>query len=177
MIVISKKRSGLGSEHPLCDRVQLIMMILFFIVWGIDSLSFFIFKYSTVFINIISLPILSLPAFFTMVFGLYLIAKSHNVVLVKKTEKPRFIDSGVYSFVRHPMYLGILIFCLSFFFVSLSISSLGIWLLFFIIYDRMATFEENDLVRTLGKKYINYQSRVPKWFPRLQIFLATSKMK
>jgi protein-S-isoprenylcysteine O-methyltransferase Ste14 len=102
-----------------------------------------------------------------MVFSLYLISKSHNAVLVKKTEKPRFIDSGIYSLVRHPMYLGILMFCLCFFFISSSLLSFGIWITFFIIYDRMATFEEKDLIRVLGKKYIDYQRRVLKWFPKI----------
>jgi protein-S-isoprenylcysteine O-methyltransferase Ste14 len=143
------------------------MIILFFIVWIVDSLSFFISGHSTVLVGIISLPILILPAIFSTTLGLYLITKSHNVVLVKKTEKPRFIDSGVYSLVRHPMYLGIIMFCLGFFFISPSLVSLGIWIAFFIICDKMATYEEKDLVRILGKKYINYQNKVPKWFPKI----------
>lgn len=28
-------RQGLGSEHPLCDRVQLLMVLLFFVAWGL----------------------------------------------------------------------------------------------------------------------------------------------
>jgi len=27
----------------------------------------------------------------------------------------------------------------------------------------MASYEEKDLLRVLGKKYVNYQNRVPKW--------------
>ena len=164
----SKKHFGLGSEHPLCDRIQLIMIILFFIVWGIDTFSFYIFGYSTVLIGLTLFPILLFPAILSLVLGLYLIAKSHDAVLVKKTDKPKFVDSGVYSWVRHPMYLGILMFCLCFFFLSLSLLSLIIWIAFFIIYDRMTIFEEKDLVRILGKKYINYQKRVPKWLPKLR---------
>jgi len=166
---ISKKHIGLGSEHPLCDRIQLIMIILFFIAWGIDTFTFYIFGYSTVLIGLIFLPILLFPAILSLVFGLYLIEKSHKAVLIKKTDKPKFIDSGVYSWIRHPMYLGILMFCLSFFFLSPSLLSLVIWIAFFIIYDRMTIFEEKDLVRILGKKYINYQKRVPKWLPKMKV--------
>ena len=169
MVKISKKHIGLGSEHPLCDRIQPIMIILFFIVLAIDSFSFYVFGYSTALIGLFSFPILLLPAILSLVFGLYFIAKSHKAVLVKKTDKPRFIDSGVYSWVRHPMYLGILLFCLSFFFISPSLLSLVIWIAFFIIYDRMTIFEEKDLVRILGKKYIDYQKRVPKWLPKISM--------
>jgi len=72
VVKISEKRHGLGSEHPLCDKIQLIMIILFLIVWGIDSLSFFIFRYSTVLVDVISFPALLLPSFASLGFGLYL---------------------------------------------------------------------------------------------------------
>jgi protein-S-isoprenylcysteine O-methyltransferase Ste14 len=35
-------------------------------------------------------------------------------------------------------------------------------------YDRMATYEERDLIRILGEQYLNYQKRVPKWFIRIR---------
>jgi protein-S-isoprenylcysteine O-methyltransferase Ste14 len=57
-------------------------------------------------------------------------------------------------------------FCLGFFLLSPSLLSFGVWLGFFILYDKMATYEENDLAQILGKEYIAYQKRVPKWFPR-----------
>jgi protein-S-isoprenylcysteine O-methyltransferase Ste14 len=66
------------------------------------------------------------------------------------------------------MYLGVLMFCLGFFFASPSLLSLGVWIGFFIVYDKMATYEEKDLVRILGEEYIAYQKRVPKWFPRIR---------
>jgi hypothetical protein len=74
VVEISGKRHGLGSEHPLCDRIQLIMLVLFLVVWGIDSLSFFIFGYSTVLVDVISFPALVLPSFVSLGFGLYLVA-------------------------------------------------------------------------------------------------------
>lgn len=165
---ISKNRVGLGSEYPHCDQIQLIMIILFFAVWAIDSLSFFIFRYSTVLVGLISSPVLLLPAILSSGFGLYLIAKSHKAVFGEITDQPSLIDSGVYSWVRHPMYLGILLFCLGFFFISPSLLSFGVWLAFFILYDKMATYEEKDLIRILGEKYIAYQKRVPKWVPRIR---------
>jgi protein-S-isoprenylcysteine O-methyltransferase Ste14 len=69
--------------------------------------------------------------------------------------------------VRHPMYLGTLLFCLTFFFAMPSFLSFMIWIVFFIFYDKMATYEENDLIRIFGEKYISYQKRVPKWIPRI----------
>ncbi|TRZ53385.1 MAG: hypothetical protein D4S01_01460 [Dehalococcoidia bacterium] len=39
---------------------------------------------------------------------------------------------------------------------------------FFLIYNKMATYEEKDLVRTLREEYVAYQRIVQKWFPRLK---------
>jgi len=168
VIRIPENRTVLGSEFPHCDQIQLIMIILFFVVWGGDSLSFFIFRYSTVLVGLFSLPVLLLPAILSLGFGLYLIAKSHKAVFGEVHDQPKLIDSGVYSWVRHPMYLGILMFCLGLFFASLSLLSLGVWLVFLILYDKMTTYEEKDLIRILGEEYIAYQKRVPKWFPRIR---------
>ena len=165
---MSKKKVGLSSEHPHCDTIQLAMIILFFAMWGIDTLSYLIFKVSTVLVGLFSLPLLLLPAILSLGFGTYLAAKSHEAVFGERMKQPKLIDSGVYSWVRHPMYLGILMSCLAFFFIMSSLLSLGIWLVFFILYDKMVTYEEKDLIRKLGEQYIAYQRRVPKWCPRPQ---------
>ena len=169
MIRMSNKKIGLGSEHPLCDSIQLARLILFFVTWSIDSLSHFIFRVSTVIIELTSLPLLLLPTIFSSSFGIYLALKSHEAIFGKTTGQPKLIDSGVYFWIRHPMYLGILMFCLAFFFAILSLASLGVLIIFFIIYDKMATYEEKDLIRILGQEYIVYHRRVPKWCPRFQI--------
>jgi len=164
MVKVSKDGTALGSEHPYCDSIQLIMIALFFAVWGLDS---FIYNYSTVLVRLIPLPLRLFLAILSLIFGVYLIAKAHKLIFSEERDQPKLIDSGVYSWVRHPMYLGILMFCLGFLFVSPSLFSLGVWLGFFFFYDKMATYEEKDLIRILGEEYTRYQKRVPKWFPKL----------
>jgi protein-S-isoprenylcysteine O-methyltransferase Ste14 len=65
------------------------------------------------------------------------------------------------------MYLGTLLFCLAFLFITVSLASIVIWIGFFIFYDRMATYEEESLISILGEEYNSYQKRVSKWIPRL----------
>jgi protein-S-isoprenylcysteine O-methyltransferase Ste14 len=163
-----KNKVMLGSEHPLCDTVQSTMLILFFAVWGVDTLTHFTFRVSTVLAGLDSFPLLLFPAILSLSFGIYLALESHEAVFPETAGQPRLIDSGVYSWVRHPMYLGTLLFCLGFFFAIASLLSLGVLIVFFVFYDKMATYEEKDLIRVLGEAYIAYQKRVPKWYPRLQ---------
>jgi len=160
-------RRGLGSEHPLCDRIQLFMVVLFFVVWGFDSLSFFMFGYSTVILEVFSFPVLLAGSVFFLCLSLYLVSKSHKAVLEQVHDPPQLVDSGVYAWVRHPLYLGSLFFCLVFLLISVSMVSIGIWIAFFIFYDRMATYEEESLIKILGKKYMAYQKTVSKWIPKL----------
>jgi len=160
-------RHRVGSEHPLCDRIQLVMLILFFAAWGIDSLSFFMFGYSTVIFEALAFPVLFTGTIVFLCLSFYLVSKSHKAVLEQVHDPPELVDSGVYAWVRHPMYLGILLFCLAFLFISVSLVSIVIWIGFFIFYDRMATYEEKSLIEILGESYIAYQKRVSKWFPRL----------
>ena len=158
-------RHGLGSEHPLCDKIQLRILIVFFVAWAIDSLSFFIFGYSTVIFQAITYPLLFAGTIAFICLSFYLVSKSHKAVLEQVQDPPKLVDSGVYAWVRHPMYLGTMLFCLALIFVSVSLVSIGIWVAIFIFYDRMATYEENSLIEILGEPYTAYQKRVSKWFP------------
>ena len=160
-------RQGLGSEHPLCDRIQLLMLILFFVVWGIDSLSYFMFGYSTVIFEVLAFPVLFAGMLVFLCLSFYLVSKSHKAVLEQVHDPPTLVDSGVYAWVRHPMYLGILLFCLAFLLISVSLVSIVIWIAFFIFYDRMAAYEEKSLIEILGEEYTAYQKRVSKWLPQL----------
>jgi protein-S-isoprenylcysteine O-methyltransferase Ste14 len=165
VVEIPKDKAVLGSESPYCDSVQLAMIILFFVVWGLDS---FIFAISTVLAGFVPLPLRLFLGALSLSVGVYFGAKSHEMIFGEERRRPVLIDSGVYSRVRHPMYLGILMFCLAFFFFIPSLISLGVWVAFFILYDRMAAYEENDLARLLGDEYTAYQKRVPKWRIRLR---------
>lgn len=157
-------RHGSGSEHPLCDRVQLLIVVLFFVVWGIDSLGFFLFGYSTIFLEVTSFPLLLAGTIVTLVRSFYLASKSHKAVLEQVHDPPVLVDSGVYSRVRHPMYLGILLFCLAFIILSVSLVSIGIWIGFFVFYDRMATYEERSLIEILENHTLYARSGFPNGF-------------
>jgi hypothetical protein len=138
---VPKHRVGLGSEHPLCDKIQSILLVMFFVVWSIDTLGYFLFRISTIVVESASLPVLLFPAILSWGFGVYLALKSHEAVFPEDAGEPRL--------------------------AIVSLLSVGILIGFFVFYDKMATYEEKDLVSKLGQEYTSYQERVPKWIPRL----------
>jgi protein-S-isoprenylcysteine O-methyltransferase Ste14 len=162
-------RVGLGAEHPLNDKVQAVFFVVFLGVWVLDS---FVLHFSTVLADLVSIWIRLPLGGVSFAIGVYLVAKSEAAVfgrtLVGRNGKPKLITTGVYSWVRHPMYLGILLVFLGFVFATLSLLSLLIWACFFVFFNKMATYEEQDLCKTVAEQYGNYQKKVPKWFPHLR---------
>ena len=154
----------MGSEHPINDKGQAIFLVVYLLVWGLDS---FIFHFSTMFADAVPIFIRLPLGILSLVFGIYLIAKSEAAVF-SRTSNPKLTTSGVYAWVRHPMYLGSLLFLLAFFLATLSLLSLLVWIGLFIFYDRMATYEERDLISIVGEQYLNYQKQVPKWLMRIR---------
>jgi len=157
-----EKHLRLGAEHPQWDRIQIVLIGSFLIAMVFDNWSLISFGYPSILDRIIHLPALLAPALFLIAVGVYLVKKSHGAVF-GKVGTPELLDSGVYSLVRHPMYLGGLMILLGFLFLNLSIVALVIWAVYAFLCNWMATYEEKDLLRVLGDKYANYQSDVPKW--------------
>jgi protein-S-isoprenylcysteine O-methyltransferase Ste14 len=157
-------RHGIGAENPINDRAQVVFVLVFLIIWGIDSfLLHFAWNQVGLILLLVSVPF----GVISFIIGIYFVRKSEAVVFSNTEEK--VIDTGVYGKVRHPMYLGILLILLGFSIATLSILSFIVWIVFFIFIDRMATYEEKDLTRILGQQYTDYQKKAHKWIPLKRI--------
>lgn len=158
-----KDRDDLGAESPHSHLLQTAMPIIFTVVWILDS---FVFKFSTM-SRFVPLPIRLVMAGFTLFLAFLLMGLSHQVIFGNVRQPPAILDTGVFGRVRHPMYLGSLLIYLGFSFATLPLVSFGMWICYILLYDNLATYEEKDLIRMFGEAYLDYQRRVPKWFPRL----------
>ena len=80
-------------------------------------------------------------------------------------------SSGMYSTVRHPLYLGNYLIWL-----GISLASFNIYfviimsLLFWIYYERIMFAEERFLERKFGDDYLNWASKLPAFFPSILNF-------
>ncbi|MBT3611734.1 MAG: DUF1295 domain-containing protein [Flavobacteriales bacterium] len=80
-------------------------------------------------------------------------------------------SSGMYSMVRHPLYLGNYLIWL-----GISLASFNIYfaiimsLLFWIYYERIMFAEERFLERKFGKDYLNWSAELPAFFPSILNF-------
>ena len=159
--VVMSLREEIGEEHPFCDTGQNLFILLYIVVWIADS---FWLQWSTFLIGSFHWLLRGSIAFISVVVGVYLVQGAHKAVFDEALPDPKVIDWGVFSFVRHPMYLGVLLIMIGLFFWSFSLLSFSIWVGFFFFYDQMASYEEEALIRKFGEDYTEYQRKVGKWF-------------
>lgn len=82
--------------------------------------------------------------------------------------EPVFVTTGVYRWVRHPLYTGTLLFLWAFPFMSWNLLAFNLAATaYFLIGSR---FEENKLVNDYGAAYVNYRTRTPPFLPDFRFF-------
>lgn len=159
-------RDDLAGEHKFGDTGQMVLFVVFLIVWVTDS---FVFHYSNQFAGYIPLYLrIVLGAIFILV-SLYLFIASHTVIFHKIRETPMVVDKGVFGRVRHPMYLAAILLYLGLICFTISIASIIIWIIILLFYNFIAGYEEKILIEKFGDDYKNYMQRVRRWIPRLRI--------
>jgi len=160
-------RHGMGKEYPHTDLILALSAVLFSAVWILDC---FLIKFSeryASFVPDVGRIVLFVALEISAVLLGYL---SHNALFSRKQEEFKLITNGVFAYVRHPLYLSILLTYLGFIFVSMSIVTVIPWVCYVILFDKMATYEEEDLVRIFGDAYLEYRKKVPKWIPKASSF-------
>lgn len=109
---------------------------------------------------------------FAGIFVVYLSLKNYDMKEFIGTDfqykkQPELTTEGLSEYVRHPLYVGILLFIwgsFGFFTTEAYLTTA----LFLSIYIRIGIyFEEKKLVGVFGKKYEDYQKNVPMLIPRL----------
>ena len=151
----------LGKESPHNHIIQLACLIVFIIILVLDS---FVFKFSVGITGYVSLWIRLIMTLALILIGIIII-RSAEKMLFHETQSG-VIDRGLFAYVRHPLYLGVLLIYLGFVLGSFSIISFVAFVLIFFVYNYLAIFEEKDLERMFGEEYLQYKKRVSRWFPR-----------
>ena len=78
----------------------------------------------------------------------------------------QLVTSGIYRYVRHPIYSGILLFVFGYAVFRMSLFKLFIMVLLLILFRFKCGFEEQQL-RKKYPEYINYQERTGMFFPKI----------
>ena len=157
-------REDLAGEHKFGDMGQIILLIIFLIVWISDS---FILEYSTFLNNYIPAFVMIIISAILLITSGYISWNGLRIVFGEVREKPCVIRKGVFNKVRHPIYLGSILLYLGLTITSCSIFSLIICIFIIIFYYYISKYEEKILLKKFGTDYEKYIKEVPMWFPKI----------
>lgn len=100
--------------------------------------------------------------------GLVIFLVSFIFWLINLKRGGGLITNGIYRFVRHPQYLGIILFTLGITIRSLRPISLIAWITLLTGYLILASLEEKSLLEIYGQKYNEYSKRTAFIIPYLK---------
>jgi protein-S-isoprenylcysteine O-methyltransferase Ste14 len=155
-----KEKKG---EHPFGDAGQLIFLGLFLIIWVGDS---FILRKSTFLSSYLPLYVRLVVLGITLIIAVFLFRSSH-VVVSQEQRLNRVVVSGVFRYIRHPLYLASLLAYFGLATSTASLFSLVLLIGIFIFYDYIASYEEKLLEAKFGEEFRKYKKRTGKWVPRI----------
>ena len=120
------ERDDLTGEYIWGDLGQIVLLLIFLTVWILDS---FVFRFSTFLSSYVPIYIkIVLAVFFFFVSG-FLARKGLKLIFGKTRTEPGVVKEGVFAMVRHPIYLGAILFYLSFWVLTISLVALFIWII------------------------------------------------
>ena len=120
--------------------------------------------------------LIQLPAILVAALGLYMIIWVSTAFVRQGQGTPnpiepptRLVITGLYRFVRNPMYVGALLIILAeaVYFRSawLVLYAFGIWAA---LHIELVIFEEPQLKKRFGADYEQYLKTVPRWIPKIR---------
>lgn len=84
----------------------------------------------------------------------------------KKTPgKGKVIKTGVYRYIRHPQYTGVLLISLGIILNWATLTSLLTFPIVVYMYIRLARKEEKNMIEEFGEEYIMYKNKTKKFIP------------
>ena len=79
--------------------------------------------------------------------------------------KEQLITTGIYGYVRHPQYLGLLLITLGMNVLWVTFSTLLLWPILAILYYRLAKEEDKQMEDKFGEEFLKYKHNIPMFIP------------
>lgn len=159
------ERPDLVGEHRWGDAGQFILMAIFIGVFVVDLT----FTKTILFLNELIPLLFRIPVFLIiLICAFYLASLGLKTVFGEIRTEPVVIKKGVFTIVRHPIYLGSILIYLAFVVLILSTIVFIVWIVIVIFYIYISKFEEQLLLNRFGKEYEEYMKKTPMLIPGLK---------
>ena len=158
-------RADLAGEYPSNDLIQVILLVIFLAVWGIDS---FWLNLSTFAVHYIPSCVRIPAGILLLILWFYLTWLGLKIIFGQERPTPKVVREGPFGLMRHPIYLASILFYFGLVVITLSFASLLVCIIIAIYYNFAARYEEKLLLAKYGDDYKKYMSEVPRWGLRLK---------
>lgn len=159
-----KRRDDLIDEHPWGDGGQIVLALLFFVVWIGDVFllhgTTWLTAYVPLFVRIPIGAAILITAGWLALTGL-------RIVFDEERAEPCVIRKGVFGFVRHPIYLSEILLYLGMLTLGISLAAAAVLVIACAFLHFISRYEEKQLLDRFGPEYRRYMADVPMWIPRI----------
>jgi protein-S-isoprenylcysteine O-methyltransferase Ste14 len=98
--------------------------------------------------------------------GFWILASAWPV-LYRAQRRHELATQGVYSYVRHPQYVGFILIMLGFLAQWPTLLTLAMFPVLVFMYVRLSISEERDTEREFGQAWRDYAARTPRFIPHV----------
>jgi protein-S-isoprenylcysteine O-methyltransferase Ste14 len=104
---------------------------------------------------------------FAFIGGGFILISAGWKVLFEAQRRRTLAATGVYSYVRHPQYVGFVLVMFGFLLQWPTLLTLAMFPILVFMYSRLARVEERESLAEFGAAYERYMLDVPGFIPRL----------
>ena len=104
---------------------------------------------------------------FAFIGGGFILISAGWKVLYQAQRRQTLAVTGIYSYVRHPQYLGFILVMFGFLLQWPTLLTLAMFPVLVFMYVRLARIEERETLAEFGAEYQRYMRQVPGFIPRL----------
>ncbi|MDO8726833.1 MAG: isoprenylcysteine carboxylmethyltransferase family protein [Candidatus Methanoperedens sp.] len=97
--------------------------------------------------------------------GLFLMSKGWSAIHSANGE---LVTGGIYRYVRHPQYLGLIVVTVGLLIQWPTIITLVMWPVLVVMYYRLAKKEEKEALEAFGERYEDYKRHTPMFLPSMR---------
>ena len=81
----------------------------------------------------------------------------------------KLATTGLYSYVRHPQYVGFVLIMFGFLLQWPTLITLAMFPVLLWMYARLSISEEREAEKTFGEAWRHYADKTPRFLPRLSV--------
>ncbi|QEE15539.1 isoprenylcysteine carboxylmethyltransferase family protein [Promethearchaeum syntrophicum] len=159
-------QSNLSPQEREAPRTHLILITTPIIFALVSILDGEVLHWSTQLNDVVPLYLRIIFCIIFVLMALVLIQISHKTLFKDNQPPAKVLTKGIFKFVRNPMYLGILLIYVAVICFSISLISIGVFIIIFFVYNKMVKVEEKILEEIFGNEFLEYKEKVPRWIPK-----------